>query len=98
MRLRRGFSIGAGERVLLTEDVVTTGGSLREARQIALAAGAKVEGVCALADRTGGKQPDLDLAAALRLTPPTYEAKDCPLCRKGLPLSTPGSRHLAGRP
>lgn len=95
MRLRRGFQIRPDDAVLLAEDVITTGGSLREAGSLAAAAGARVVGVASLVDRTGGSQKDLAIRAAIRLTPPTYRPEDCPLCGQGTPLETPGSRHLA---
>lgn len=96
LTLRRGFSLAAGEAVVVVEDVLTTGGSARETMALAQAAGARVVGVGALVDRSGGR---LDLGvptrALLTLDVPSYEPQDCPLCREGLPLVKPGSRALA---
>jgi orotate phosphoribosyltransferase len=92
MVLRRGFSLDAGTRVLLVEDVVTTGGSLREVQELVAAAGAKVVAVASLVDRTSGRDPGLGvpLTALLTIDVPTYAADECPLCGQGLPLVKPG--------
>ena len=94
MTLRRGFQIEPGQRVLLAEDVITTGGSLREVLAMVKAAGAEVAGVAALVDRTGARDPELGapLTALVRLDVPIYPPEECPLCDKGLPLVKPGSR------
>ena len=99
MTLRRGFTVEAGERVLLVEDVVTTGGSLREVQEMVTAAGADVVGHAALVDRTRGRDPGfgMPLVSLVRVDVPTYEPDDCPLCRNGLPLEKPGSRKRPGQ-
>ncbi|MFO8015073.1 MAG: orotate phosphoribosyltransferase [Phycisphaerae bacterium] len=96
MTLRRGFALGRGERVLCVEDVVTTGGSLREVQQLARADGADVVAVAALVDRTGGADPGfgMPLTALVEIEAPTYVPEDCPQCRRGLPLVKPGSRDI----
>jgi len=98
MTLRRGFTVEAGERILLAEDVVTTGGSLREVQEMVTAAGADVVGVAALVDRTSGRDPGfgMPLVSLVEINVPAYEADDCPLCRDGLPLVKPGSRAKPG--
>ena len=98
MTLRRGFAVEPGERILLTEDVVTTGGSLREVQEMVTAAGADVIGVAALVDRTSGRDPGfgMPLVSLVEINVPAYEADDCPLCRDGLPLVKPGSRKRPG--
>lgn len=98
MTLRRGFAVEAGERVLLAEDVVTTGGSLREVQQMVTAAGADVVGVASLVDRTSGRDPGfgMPLVSLVEIDVPAYSADDCPLCREGLPLVKPGSRATPG--
>ncbi len=90
MTLRRGFSLRAGERVLVVEDAVSTGGSVQKVLEICRAANADIVGVGIIADRTAGK---VDLGAPLRalleLEVPSYPADDCPLCRVGRELTRP---------
>jgi len=99
MTLRRGFAIEPGEKVLLVEDVMTTGGSLREVLEVVRHAGAEVAGVAALVDRTSGRDPALGtpLVSAVRLDVPAYPPDECPLCREGVPLVKPGSRTQPGQ-
>ena len=93
LTLRRGFMLGDNERVLVVEDVLTTGGSTRETMQVATAAGAQVVGAGAIVDRSGGAvRFDVPLAALLDVALPTYEPDQCPLCAQGLPVVKPGSR------
>jgi orotate phosphoribosyltransferase len=93
MAMRRGFSLREGERVLVIEDVWTTGGSTREAIRVIEAAGGRVVGAGALIDRSGGKiELGVSARALIDLTIPSYEAKDCPLCREGSVAVKPGSR------
>jgi orotate phosphoribosyltransferase len=96
LTLRRGFMIAETDRVLVVEDVVTTGGSTRETMQVARAAGAQVVGAACIVNRGGGGVNlgvpwvslfDIDLA--------TYEPDKCPLCAQGLPVVKPGSRPVA---
>jgi orotate phosphoribosyltransferase len=93
MKLRRGFSFEAGEPTLVVEDVITTGLSTRETIGCVEQAGARVVGVGALVDRSGGRA-DLGLpkVALLTLSVENYEAAKCPLCRAGRPIVKPGSR------
>jgi len=96
LRLRRGFNIGDAERVVVVEDVVTTGGSTRETMQVARAAGAQVVAATAIVDRSGGRADlDVPLHALLTLSLPTYDPSSCPLCAQGVPLAKPGSRQIA---
>jgi len=92
MTFRRGFAIEPGERVLLAEDVVTTGGSLREVQQLITAAGGNVVAICALVDRTSGRDAGfgMPLTSLVKVDVPTYSPEDCPLCRSGVPLQKPG--------
>jgi orotate phosphoribosyltransferase len=94
MTLRRGFGLAAGEKVLVVEDVVTTGGSTRETMEVARAAGAQVVGAAAIIDRSGGQQQRIDVPfiALATLSLPTYEQAACPLCLAGQPVVKPGSR------
>ena len=93
LTLRRGFQLEPLEKVLVVEDVVTTGGSTRETMDVARAAGAVVVGACAIVDRSGGKQGlDVPFHALLHRDLPTYPPESCPLCAQGLPVVKPGSR------
>jgi orotate phosphoribosyltransferase len=98
MTLRRGFALNPAEKVLVAEDVMTTGGSAAELIQIAEAAGAEVVGVVALVDRGGAKRFEgKRIAFALQVELPTYKPEECPLCKEGkLPLVKPGSRKRPG--
>lgn len=96
MTLRRGFTIPKGARVLVAEDVITTGGSVREVIDIVKEQGGEVVGVAVLVDRSNG-QIDFStkLRAALTTEVVSYEAETCPLCKEGaLPAIKPGSRKL----
>jgi len=92
MTLRRGFAIRPGERILLCEDVVTTGGSLLEVRDLVTAAGGQVVAVASLVDRTSGRDAGLGLrlTSLLKIDVPAYPAEECPMCRAGQPLVSPG--------
>ena len=91
--LRRGFSLSSTDRVLVVEDVFTTGGSTRETMTAARSAGAQVVGAAAIIDRSGGA---IDFGvpgrALVTLALPSYDPADCPLCAKGVPVVKPGSR------
>jgi orotate phosphoribosyltransferase len=96
LTLRRGFSVTEGDRVLVIEDVVTTGGSTRETMDVAKAAGARVVGAASIVDRSGGRvEFDTPLLALLDVVLPTYEPDTCPLCAQGVPVVKPGSRTAA---
>lgn len=93
LTLRRGFSLSPDEKVLVVEDVLTTGGSTRETIEVATAAGADVVGACAIVDRSGGvHRLDVPFHALLSLQLATYQPESCPLCAQGLPVTKPGSR------
>ncbi len=94
MCLRRGFVIEPGERVLISEDVVTTGKSTMETVRVLEALGANVVGVAAIADRRADEcELTLPVFAAVRLNIESYSPDDCPLCKSGeIPLVKPGSR------
>jgi orotate phosphoribosyltransferase len=93
LTLRRGFTIEPSDRVLVVEDVVTTGGSTRETMEVARAAGARVVAACSIVDRSGGNQGlDVPYRALLPMDVPTYLPESCPLCAQGVELVKPGSR------
>ena len=94
MTLRRGFTLRKGERVLVVEDVITTGGSTRETIQALRDAGAETVGAASIIDRSGGKA---DVAAPrfalATLDIPAIVAADCEACQRGEPSRKPGSRN-----
>ncbi|MDR7600410.1 MAG: orotate phosphoribosyltransferase [Armatimonadota bacterium] len=93
MSLRRSFTLSPGERVLVVEDVVTTGGSAKEVAAVAERAGAVVVGVAAIVDRSsGGHGLRWRFEPLVRLDVEAYLPPLCPLCREGVPLVKPGSR------
>lgn len=93
MTLRRGFALEPGERVVIVEDVVTTGKSTLEAIAVAEAQGAEICAVASILDRTDGKSPfEVPFVSLLELVLPTFVPEDCPLCRVGKGIDKPGSR------
>lgn len=93
LTLRRGFSLSSSDRVVIIEDVVTTGGSTRETMVVAREAGATVVGAGSIIDRSGGQSAlDVPFRALVQLSLPTYQPEACPLCAQGLPITKPGSR------
>ena len=92
MTFRRGFSLRAGERVLIVEDIVTTGGSIKEVIEVVKAAGAVPVAVSMLVDRSGGKADfgDVPSTALLTMDVETYAPETCPLCAKGVPMTKRG--------
>ncbi|MCL2224661.1 MAG: orotate phosphoribosyltransferase [Defluviitaleaceae bacterium] len=93
MTLRRGFDIPQNARVVVAEDVYTTGGTIREIIEIVKANGATLVGVGVIVDRTGGKMDLSTKAVAAYSTEITsYPPEECPLCKQGIPITKPGSR------
>jgi orotate phosphoribosyltransferase len=93
LTLRRGFTLTDADRVLVVEDVLTTGGSTRETAAVAEAQGAQVVGAAVIVDR--GADParlNLPLQALVQLQVPTYQPDECPMCAAGVPAVKPGSR------
>ena len=92
MTFRRGFSLREGERVLIVEDIVTTGGSIKEVIDVVKAAGAVPVAVSMLVDRSGGKANfgDVPATALLTMEVETYAPENCPLCAKGIPMTKRG--------
>lgn len=93
LEFRRGFTFRPGERVLVVEDIVTTGGSARQVVDAVRRAGAEPVGAAVLVNRSG-KPLDLGTPALalLDMDIPTYDPADCPLCKKNIPLRAPGSK------
>jgi len=95
MTFRRGFTVEPGERVLVVEDVVTTGGSVAEVVDLVRGAGGEVVAVTSIIDRGGNKAFDTEFMPLLQLEVESMEPPDCPLCAAGTPIDSPGSRRLA---
>jgi orotate phosphoribosyltransferase len=97
LSLRRGFTLSPNDRVLVVEDVFTTGKSTRETIEVARDAGAEVVGAAAIIDRSGGTiNFGVPSHALVSLSVPTYEPEACPLCARGIPVIKPGSRPMEG--
>lgn len=93
MTIRRGFSVKPGERTLVVEDVITTGGSTLETVETLTEAGANVVGAASIIDRSSGRA-DVGVArvALATLDVPAVDPAFCDLCRQGVPVVKPGSR------
>jgi len=95
MTLRRGFVIPKGARVVIAEDVITTGGSTREVIAVAKEHGAEIIGACVMIDRTGGQIDfGVKFVSAYSNAMDSYDPNDCPLCKEGQPMVKPGSRNI----
>ncbi|HHW11374.1 MAG TPA: orotate phosphoribosyltransferase [Firmicutes bacterium] len=94
MTLRRGFTLKPGEKVLVVEDVITTGGSVQEVIDLVKDLGAEPVGVGVLVDRSGGRVTfaGLPLHSLLSLQIEAFALEECPLCAQGIPWEKPGSR------
>ena len=93
MIFRRGFSLAPGEKALVIEDVVTTGGTTREVIDAVTAAGASVLGAGSIIDRSGGRaELGVPKVALATLDVNTYPPDFCPMCQQGVPVEKPGSR------
>ena len=91
--LRRGFTLKQGEKVIVAEDVITTGGSVKEVIELVRSQGAEVIGVAVIVDRSGGTIDfGIPLYSLWQTNIATYDKGSCPLCQTGLPLVKPGSR------
>ena len=92
MTFRRGFSLREGERVLIVEDIVTTGGSIKEVIEVVKEAGAVPVAVSMLVVRSGGKANfgDVPSTALLTMEVETYTPENCPLCAQGIPMTKRG--------
>lgn len=93
LTLRRSFQISPEDRVLLAEDVITTGGSSLELYELVTRAGGTVVGVGSIVDRSGGAAEfPVKCHALLSMPLKTFTAEACPLCKEGIPMAKPGSR------
>lgn len=95
MAFRRNFFVDKGEKVIVVEDVVTTGGSALEVAELAKSMGAEVVAICSLVDRSAGKVAfPVPFVPLISMDVVSWEADSCPLCKDGKPIVQPGSRHL----
>lgn len=93
MVLRRGFSVKSGERVLVAEDVITTGGSTKEVIDVVKDSGGVVVGVASIIDRSSAPVDfGVRFEALAKIKIETYKEEGCPLCKQGIPVTKPGSR------
>ena len=93
MVLRRGFAIEPGERALVVEDVVTTGGSTKEVIDVVKDLGGTVVGVASIIDRSSGAANfDIPFFTLAKIKVETYKEEECPLCKMSIPITKPGSR------
>ena len=92
MTFRRGFGLQPGERVLIVEDIVTTGGSIKDVIDVVKAHGGIPVAVSMLVDRSGGKASfgDVPCTALLHMNVETYKPEECPLCKQGIPMTKRG--------
>ncbi len=98
MTLRRGFEVRPGEKILVVEDVITTGGSTRECIAVLESRGAKIVGAASIVDRSNGKADvGVPRISLLSLDVPTYIPTECPLCAAGEKAVKPGSRTVASQ-
>ncbi|MEG0594414.1 MAG: orotate phosphoribosyltransferase [Christensenella sp.] len=96
MALRRGFGVPKGAKILVTEDVVTTGGSVKEVMTLLREMGAEVVGVGSVVDRSAGNVDfGVPFRAVLSMEVKSYEADKCPICKTDSPLVKPGSRKIS---
>ena len=94
MTLRRGFSASPANKVLIAEDVLTTGGSVKEVIELLQKDGIQPVGVASIVDRSSEKIDfgGIKQESLIKLDVPTFEEEDCPFCKEGLPINKPGSR------
>jgi len=98
MKLRRGFSVKNGERILVVEDVITTGGSTRECIAALESRGARVAAAASIVDRSNGvADVGVPRISLVSLDVPSYKPEECPLCEAGIEAIKPGSRTVAAK-
>jgi len=93
MSLRRGFEIEPGQKVLITEDVVTTGKSSMETAEVIKSLGGEVVGIACIVDRRSN-DIELPVYSAIELDIKSYDKEECPLCKENIPYIKPGSRNI----
>ena len=93
MVIRRGFEIESGERVLIVEDVITTGGSVKEVMKLVLDGGAEIVGIGVLVDRSNGVQLHKNQYSVVKLDAVSYGENEVPKELAAIPIQKPGSRY-----
>jgi orotate phosphoribosyltransferase len=93
MTFRRGFEIEKGQKVLITEDVITTGKSSLETLKVIEEMGGEVVGIACIVDRSA-EPLSIPVYSSIKLQIESYEKDSCPLCKKGIPYIKPGSRNI----
>lgn len=92
MSIRSGFQYKKGDNVIIIEDIVTTGGSLKEVYNLLIENGLNVKGIFSIVDRSDGfKIENLELNSLLKIKIETWDPENCPLCKKKIPVSKPGA-------
>jgi len=95
MTFKRGFALEQGEKIVIAEDVVTTGKSTKECMDAVIAAGGDVVAITCLVDRSNGAaQFDVPFYPLMQVDVSVFDPADCPLCKKGLEVVKPGSRNI----
>ncbi len=95
MTLRRGFNIEKDQKVLIVEDVITTGGSVKEVIEVVKNHGGNVIGVGVIVDRSGGNADfGTRLESVISIDVQSYTSEECPLCKQNIPVVKPGSRSV----
>ncbi|WP_353892237.1 orotate phosphoribosyltransferase [Proteinivorax hydrogeniformans] len=91
MTFKRGFTINPGEKVLIVEDVITTGGSVKEVMEVVEGLGGEVVAVGCAVDRTAGKDVGYEFYSLYEMDIKSYEPHNCPMCKEKMPTTKPGS-------
>ena len=95
MTLRRGFKLNSGDKVLVVDDVLTTGKSVNEVIEVLDQEGAELAGVATLVDRSGGEiEFSAPVKSLLAVDVTAYEPEECPMCEAGKKIDKPGSRNI----
>lgn len=95
--LRRGFALEESERVLLVDDILTTGRSVREVVALAESYSCEIVGIALMLDRSGGTRFSYPLTTLASIDAESFDPGECPLCQKGVPITQRGSRTIAAK-
>ena len=95
MKFRRSLEVKEDEKVLIVEDVVTTGGSVKEVIELVEKSGAEIVGISALVDRSSGEaELNYPFKPLVKLNVEAFEVENCELCQKNVPINKPGSKNI----